>query len=112
VAVSLEDLPADLRRTTATLNRPAGAIEQTLAQLLTALERRLADPATKILDAWRERDVLQGHDISWKEHGRQLGGRAEGIDSSGRLLVVLPEGRRVALEAGEVHVGTASKDPA
>jgi BirA family transcriptional regulator, biotin operon repressor / biotin---[acetyl-CoA-carboxylase] ligase len=100
VAVRLEDLPEDLRHTAATLGEPPAAIEPNLRRLLDALERHLAAPLGEILNAWRARDALRGHEIAWSE-GR---GRAEGIDGAGRLVVRGTDGRRTALQAGEVHL--------
>jgi BirA family transcriptional regulator, biotin operon repressor / biotin---[acetyl-CoA-carboxylase] ligase len=100
VAVSLEDLPAELRSGAATLGRPRGEIEPLLAELLAALEHRLGDTPARTLDAWRARDALRGREIAWSG-GR---GRAAGIDDTGRLLVRLPGGAHTALAAGEVHL--------
>jgi BirA family transcriptional regulator, biotin operon repressor / biotin---[acetyl-CoA-carboxylase] ligase len=108
VAVRLEDLPVHLRETAATLGRPAETIETALAQLLVALERRLADSAEATLAAWRELDALQDHEISWTDGSRHHQGRAEGIDTNGRLLVALPAGGQAVLEAGEVHLAGLS----
>jgi BirA family transcriptional regulator, biotin operon repressor / biotin---[acetyl-CoA-carboxylase] ligase len=100
VAVRIEELPPDLRGAAATLGRGPDAIEPLLADLLTALARRLADPPERTLAAWRARDALRGRDVSWAA-GR---GRADGIDGDGRLLIALPDGGRTALSAGEVHL--------
>jgi BirA family transcriptional regulator, biotin operon repressor / biotin---[acetyl-CoA-carboxylase] ligase len=100
VAVRLEDLPVELRPAAATLGFPADAIEPTLERLLEALARRLAEPARATLDAWRTRDALHGREIAWGSgHGR-----AQGIDEEGRLIVVLADGGRTTLDAGEVHL--------
>ncbi len=101
VAVRLEDLPAELRHTAATLGLGPDDIEPTLARLLDALERRLDEPAEDTLEAWRRRDALRGRQIAWAD-GR---GRAEGIDGEGRLIVALDDGGRTELGAGEVHLG-------
>ena len=110
VAVCLDDLPLDLQGTAATLGRPAETIETALAQLLVALERRLADSAEATLDAWRKLDALQGREISWTDGSKHRRGRVEGIDSGGRLLVALPTGGQATLEAGEVHLKGAHSD--
>jgi BirA family transcriptional regulator, biotin operon repressor / biotin---[acetyl-CoA-carboxylase] ligase len=104
VAVRLEDLPPELRETAATLGGRPETIEPTLALLLRALEHRLTDLVEATLEAWRGRDALWGREISWEEDGERREGRAEGIDSAGRLLVALSDGERTALEAGEVHL--------
>ena len=111
VAVELTELPAELRpdggatpaaqrRPAATLGLSAAAVEPTLARLIDALARRLAEPEEAVLAAWRARDALRGREISWSG-GR---GRAEGIDGIGRLVVALPDGGRTAVGAGEVHL--------
>lgn len=125
VAVQLRELPVELRadRTAdapsdspndsssamaaATLGLDPSAVEPTLARLLDALERRLAQPAGRVLEAWRERDALRGREVRWAAHdptGHDGLGRAAGIDGEGRLLVQLAGGRQVALSAGEVHL--------
>jgi BirA family transcriptional regulator, biotin operon repressor / biotin---[acetyl-CoA-carboxylase] ligase len=84
----------------ATLGLAPAQIETVLARLLLALAQRLAEPADTTLRAWRERDALRGREIVWAQ-GR---GRAAGIDGSGRLVVVVGDGARTALSAGEVHL--------
>jgi BirA family biotin operon repressor/biotin-[acetyl-CoA-carboxylase] ligase len=100
VAVAPESFPADVADRAGTLALGREAIEPTLARLLAALERWLAAPAEKVLDAVRARDALLGQTVTW------AGGtaRGAGIDDHGRLLVDTPDGRQ-ALNAGEVHLG-------
>jgi BirA family biotin operon repressor/biotin-[acetyl-CoA-carboxylase] ligase len=100
VAVRLEELPAELRRSAASLEQSPAAIEPLLERLLLALELRLGEPADATLEAWRERDALRGREVRWSR-GR---GRAEGIDASGNLVVMSAGGERTALGAGEVHL--------
>lgn len=100
VAVRLDELPAELRDTAATLGWTRGDIEPALGRLIDALALRLAEPADATLRAWRDRDALHGRDVAWSA-GR---GRAEGIDGAGRLVVSLADGGRAALDAGEVHL--------
>ncbi len=100
VAVRLEELPVQLRAGAATLGRTPAAIEPVLAQLLSALGRRLAEPSEDLLDAYRARDALRGREIGWSAGS----GRADGIDGEGRLVVALPGGGHTALDAGEVHL--------
>jgi BirA family biotin operon repressor/biotin-[acetyl-CoA-carboxylase] ligase len=112
VAVRLDELPAQLRPRApgatpsstglpaATLGLTPAALEPTLERLIEALERRLAEPAEATLQGWRARDALRGREIAWAGgHGR-----AEGIDGTGRLMIVLAGGGRTALGAGEVHL--------
>ncbi len=70
-----------------------------LDELLTALDRRLADSQAEILAAWRERDALRGSVVRWAD-GK---GTAAGIDDSGSLLVETGS-ETLALQAGEVHL--------
>lgn len=100
VAVQLEDLPVELRPGAATLGHSPEEIEPTLEQLLAALQRRLAEPTAMTLDAWRSRDALYEREIAWGSGC----GRAQGIDSAGRLIVALAEGGHTTLDAGEVHL--------
>ena len=107
VAVRVEDLPAELHSTAATLGREPAGVEPFLAELLAALERALALAPGDVLDAWRARDALTGREISWPG-GR---GTAAGIDGEGRLVVELPSDGRTALDAGEVHLRSEGTGP-
>jgi BirA family transcriptional regulator, biotin operon repressor / biotin---[acetyl-CoA-carboxylase] ligase len=100
VAVSLDQLPLKLRCTAASMKLRPQAIEPLLGRLLGELERRLGEPATATLEAWRERDALLGRRVSWA----QGSGLAAGIDGAGRLIVSRDDGARVTLDAGEVHL--------
>jgi BirA family biotin operon repressor/biotin-[acetyl-CoA-carboxylase] ligase len=100
VALRPDELPSGLRDRAGTLGLEPDALAPTLDALLEALERRLGERHEALLEAYRERDALLGHEIRW-----QLGtGVAVGIDGGGRLLVDCPDGARVALHAGEVHL--------
>jgi BirA family biotin operon repressor/biotin-[acetyl-CoA-carboxylase] ligase len=107
VAIRVDDLPAELHATAATLSRDRADVEPFLAELLAALERTLALAPTDVLDAWRARDALTGRAISWSAgHGT-----AAGIDGEGRLVVELADGGRTSLDAGEVHLRTEGPGP-
>lgn len=101
VAIDSRDLPSDLRETAAGLGRPASELEAALIQLLSALERRLAEPAASTLEALRAVDALLGRPVTW-DGGSGVGA---GLDASGRLLVHRADGALVRLGAGEVHLG-------
>jgi BirA family biotin operon repressor/biotin-[acetyl-CoA-carboxylase] ligase len=100
VAVEIEQLPPELHGTAASLGWPADRLEPALAQLLSALALRLAEPAEQTLRAWRERDALRGREVRWSSGN----GRAEGVDGAGRLVVALEQGGQATLDAGEVHL--------
>jgi hypothetical protein len=64
------------------------------------------------------RDVLDGREVSWgvsddpSDIARASGGPsgygvAKGIDDAGCLLVTMGDGGSIALDAGEVHLGSA-----
>jgi BirA family biotin operon repressor/biotin-[acetyl-CoA-carboxylase] ligase len=57
------------------------------------------DPST-VLEVWRERDALKGREVAWDGGS----GVADGVDDRGYLLVVTPDGNRVAVGAGEIHL--------
>jgi BirA family biotin operon repressor/biotin-[acetyl-CoA-carboxylase] ligase len=101
VALAPLDFPPELRDTAATLGLAPGAVEPTLATLLEVLERWLEQPPEVVLDAVRGRDALRGRRITWSAGE----GIADGIDGDGRLVIRTGDGRRVALDAGEVHLG-------
>jgi BirA family transcriptional regulator, biotin operon repressor / biotin---[acetyl-CoA-carboxylase] ligase len=100
VAVRLDDLPPELHATAGTLGLRPVDVEPTLERVLAELERVLALEPAALLDAYRARDALRGREITWSG-GR---GRAAGVDGAGRLVVELPGGERLALDAGEVHL--------
>jgi BirA family transcriptional regulator, biotin operon repressor / biotin---[acetyl-CoA-carboxylase] ligase len=105
VAVRVEQLPLALRGRAASLELDSGAIEPTLKRLIERLIARLAVPVDVTLDAWRARDALYDRHICWDSEGRRgKGGRAQGIDAQGRLLVRGEDGIVTALSAGEVHL--------
>jgi BirA family biotin operon repressor/biotin-[acetyl-CoA-carboxylase] ligase len=101
VAVPLEALAREVGSGAASLGRDPGAIEPLLGRLLAALDTWLARDEEAVLAAFRARDALAGRDLEWAT-GR---GRGAGVDGAGRLVVELSGGGRVALDAGEVHLG-------
>jgi BirA family transcriptional regulator, biotin operon repressor / biotin---[acetyl-CoA-carboxylase] ligase len=104
VALDVRDLPPELRESAATLGRDAEELESALAELLAALEGRLAEPAADAVTALRARDALLGRPLTW------VGGRGTGagIDEDGGLCVELPGGGTTVLRAGEVHLAGAN----
>ena len=100
VALDPEALPEDLKRSAGTLGLASTDIEPTLARLLELLERWLDAPGDEVLAAWRERDVLLGAAVDWRDGG----GVGAGIDERGRLIVRLADGSFTTLDAGEVRL--------
>lgn len=103
VAVRIEDLPPELHETAGTLGRSPADVEPVLAAIVGRIAHWLAADRGALVDAWRARDVLRGHEISWAD-GR---GVAEGVDDDGELLVRRDDGALVVLSAGEVHLRRA-----
>jgi BirA family biotin operon repressor/biotin-[acetyl-CoA-carboxylase] ligase len=99
VAVRAEDFPPELQGTAGTMGLEPEAVEPTLERLLDRLERWLEASPEQVLEALRGRDALAGREVRWAGGA----GEAAGIDGEGRL-VVLTEGGRTALDAGEVHL--------
>jgi BirA family biotin operon repressor/biotin-[acetyl-CoA-carboxylase] ligase len=58
-----------------------------------------ADP-NEVLATWRQRDALCGREIEWDGGS----GVADGVDDRGYLVVVTPDGGRISVGAGEVHL--------
>lgn len=102
VSTGRDEFPDELRDTATSLAAEAGEPpqrEELLANLVAALDERLAQPPGRIVTDWGERDALRGSEIRWQ----QGEGRARGIDESGALIVETSSGR-VTLDAGEVHL--------
>ena len=102
VAVEIDELPAELHGSAATLGLPAAALPAVRARVLAELEAVLALPDAELLEAWRGRDALLGRQVETGE----VAGVAAGVDGAGRLVVELKGGGRTALDAGEVHLGS------
>lgn len=99
VAVDPAAAPAELETPIASMGRPAGEVEEVLAALLVALERRLSQSAPETVERWRALDALRGRPVSFEA----TEGIAEGIDDGGRLLVRAADGALHALASGEVR---------
>ncbi len=101
VAVDPAALPEELRDSAATLGAEPAAVETVLARLLVALEQWIAAGEAAVLDACRARDALRDAPVRWSDGE----GTGAGISDDGALLVRTHEGRVLALDAGEVHLG-------
>lgn len=110
VAITEDQFPPELRDRAISLLPteaegglpPGGApgVRRSLEALNEALGRWLDASDDEVLSAYRTRDALCGRRISW-EGGA---GVAEEIDERGHLVVLKPDGERVSLGAGEVHL--------
>ena len=93
----LRDIATSIAASSMSANAPA--LEKVLDGLLASLDARLGDSPKTIVALWRDRDALVGQKVQWQSGE----GVAEGIDSSGALIVRTDSGR-VSLDAGEVHL--------
>jgi BirA family biotin operon repressor/biotin-[acetyl-CoA-carboxylase] ligase len=78
----------------------AAAASRAAKALSERLERWIEADQLSILAAWRQRDALRGREVAW-EGGS---GVADGVDDRGYLVVIAPDGTRVSIGAGEVHL--------
>ena len=62
----------------------------------------LDDPA--IINAYRERSILTGQDITYMKNDAQCCGHVEGIDDSGGLVILNEAGELETLRSGEVFM--------
>jgi BirA family transcriptional regulator, biotin operon repressor / biotin---[acetyl-CoA-carboxylase] ligase len=118
VALTVDQIPEELRDRAGTLGLGSAEIEPMLERLRSALGHWLTAPAEAMLATVRERDALRGRRIGWDGGAGGGAGVAAGIAADGRLTVTLDDGSHVALDAGEVHLGPlprsdwAEPDPA
>jgi BirA family transcriptional regulator, biotin operon repressor / biotin---[acetyl-CoA-carboxylase] ligase len=104
VAIAPAAFPPELRDHATSLELAPDDVERVLDHLLDALARWLDAKERDVIAAYRARDALAGLEIRWGERH----GTARGIADDGRLLVRTAAGEELALDAGEVHLGTAS----
>jgi BirA family biotin operon repressor/biotin-[acetyl-CoA-carboxylase] ligase len=99
VAVSIDELPAEVRARAGTLGLPPQAIEGWLAGLVEHLARWLDASEDEVLEAVRARDALLDQPVRWAGGS----GTGAGIDGEGRLVVATADGI-AALDSGVVHL--------
>lgn len=100
VSIEPQDFPPELRETAVSLGAGA-SVEAALAELNDSLAHWVRCDPEQVLAAFRERDALRGQTVTWS--GRS--GTAAGVDERGNLVVEADGGGRLALGAGEVHLG-------
>lgn len=98
LSISPDEFPDELRETATSLQDVR--IDAARRSLNSRLSEWIAADAETVLEEWRERDALKGREVAWDGGS----GIADGIDDRGYLLVVTPDGDRVAVGAGEVHL--------
>jgi BirA family biotin operon repressor/biotin-[acetyl-CoA-carboxylase] ligase len=103
VSIEPNEFPEELRETATSLGNGA-TVDDALQALNDSLARWVRAEPQAVLTAFRERDALRGQEVSWADGS----GVADGVDERGNLVVETPNGERLALGAGEVHLGPAS----
>lgn len=104
VSIAPEEFPAQLRESAISVGGGA-TVAEALEALNASLSRWTNADSGKILEQFRRRDALNGQNVGWAGGGGGSGtGVADGIDDRGHLLVVIADGGRVSLGAGEVHL--------
>ena len=103
VAVSIDELPQELRAQAGTLGLSPQGIEGWLADLVERLAYWLQASEDEVLEAVRLRDALLDQPVSWAGGS----GVGAGVDGDGRLVVATADGR-IALDSGEVHLVSGS----
>jgi BirA family biotin operon repressor/biotin-[acetyl-CoA-carboxylase] ligase len=95
---SLTAAPDELRRTAISMIDVAGQPLDRTDVLIALLERldlwlrALAANASQVFDRWRAYCVLTGKRVSLRVGARDVEGRCDGIDDSGRLIIATSEG--------------------
>jgi BirA family biotin operon repressor/biotin-[acetyl-CoA-carboxylase] ligase len=103
VSIEPNEFPEELRETATSLGNGA-TVDDALRALNNSLARWVRAEPQAVLTAFRERDALRGQEVSWADGS----GVADGVDERGNLIVEAPDGERLALGAGEVHLGPPS----
>ena len=120
VNLSLSALPDTLRGKTASLittgeeERPVDRLALLLSlrhHVISCCEEVAAHGlASTFLDDLRALDRLSGRRVEIKQGGAWTTGRADGIDVNGALFVILDEGERVRVHAGDVRLIEAPRN--
>lgn len=85
--------------------RPQVTRAELLADLLAELEYWLSAPVPEVLEAWRAVSATLGQTVRFDLAGRgMLEGIAHDLDAQGSLLVTLPSGEKVTVDAGDVEL--------
>ncbi len=111
VSLSAEDLPAQVRRTAASLNQAAGrAIPRAplvcavLRQMETVYRQFASGRVEPLLDEYRELDVCLGRPVTVEVGRQSLQGTAERIGDGGELILRMANGKTRAFVAGDVSL--------
>jgi len=103
VSIEPDEFPEELRETATSLGADA-TVDAALEALNDSLTRWTRADPQEVLAAFRDRDALRGQEVSWADGS----GVADGVDERGNLIVETLDGERLALGAGEIHLGPPS----
>jgi BirA family transcriptional regulator, biotin operon repressor / biotin---[acetyl-CoA-carboxylase] ligase len=103
VSIEPDEFPEELRETATSLDADA-TVDAALEALNDSLTRWTRADPQEVLAAFRDRDALRGQEVSWADGS----GVANGVDERGNLIVETLDGERLALGAGEIHLGPPS----
>ncbi len=110
VNMEMGELPPEVRSLTTTLAAEAGAkINRTalLQQVLRDLERwyrKFLSNEAEVLEEWKKLNMTVGNRITVSGAGEALVGLAQGVDSEGRLILMLDDGTIRTVAAGDVTI--------
>ncbi len=103
-------LPPEVRgRSTSLAAETGGPVDRTalLISLLRELDqwyRRFLEDQAAVLSAWRELNVTLGRRVAVDGPAGRFSGTAEDIDKEGRLIVLIDDGSRQVVAAGDVTI--------
>lgn len=104
--------PKELEKIAGALSpKPVGGLRNALAAEMIFQIETLAGELSeeKILPEYRSRSCVLGKEVQFVRNGETMTGRADQIADDGSLEVVLPDGSRLPLRAGEVSIRPADK---
>ena len=103
LSIDPQQLPRELRWPATSVGHGV-TTEAALNALTEPLARWVDAPASKVLDAFGQRDALRGRSVRWERSGDGGAGIAAGVDDAGNLLVRERDGEVLALGSGEVQL--------
>ncbi len=109
---SIKQFPNDLQNISTSLKEETGMewrIHELAAKIVrvsikASKECMKEDSGEKLLQQWEEMDFLKGQKVTIQSGKDQFSGKANGIDASGALILQARNGKRKAVNSGEVSL--------
>ena len=108
---TIKQFPNDLQNISTSLKEETGmdggfklAAKIVRVSIKASKECMKEESGEKILQQWEEMDILKGQKVSIKSGKDQFSGKANGIDDSGSLIIQSRNGKRKAVNSGEVSL--------